>query len=576
MSWQAIIVLAVFASTIAALVRYQNNPTKIFGGVILFLYFCNLVSTEQLIASVANPGLLTLVLLMLCSIALEKTRLLRLVASSIIKPSLKETWFRLYSVTVLASAALNNTAVVATLLAPIRNNPNHSASKLLLPLSYAAILGGTLTLIGTSTNLIVNSLLIDASGVSLGFFDFTLIGLVAVIACGVTLAFSSRFLPDNDTEEVDFHSYFIDAKVQADSGLIGKSVEENGLRHLESLFLVEIVRHSKLISPVAPDEVLEAGDRLVFSGDITKLMQLNQFSGLQMFADSNGLLGSNLTEVVIRPESMLNGKSLKSAGFRAQFDAAVVAIRRDGQRVSGKLGDVVLQAGDFLVLAVGGDFKSRNNLSKNFIVVSGVEAESRLSGFREWIAIGGFFTAVALAAVGVVPLFKVMFLLLGILLFSGCLTPSELLRRFPKEIWLIVAAALTLSQALHNSGLVLLLESGFGHISDPKWMMLSLLVIYLLTWLLTELVTNNAAAALMFPIAYGFAIAVDANPMTFTMIVAFAASASFVSPYGYQTNLMVYNAGRYKLIDFFKVGFPVALVYAAVVLTLVPMMFPLS
>lgn len=576
MSWQALLVLATFASTIAALIRYQHNPTKVFGGVMLFLYISNLVSSEQLIDSVANPGLLTLVLLMLCSIALEKTRLLRLVASSIIKPSLKETWLRLYSVTVLASAALNNTAVVATLLAPIRNNPNHNPSKLLLPLSYAAILGGTLTLIGTSTNLIVNSLLIDTSGVSLGFFDFTIIGLVAVIACGVTLAFSSRFLPNHQMEEIDFHSYFIDAKVQAESGLIGRSVEDNGLRHLESLFLVEIVRRNKLISPVAPDEVLEEGDRLVFSGDITKLMQLSQFSGLKMFADSNGLLGSNLTEVVIRPESVLNGKTLKSAGFRAQFDAAVVAIRRDGHRISGKLGDAVLQAGDFLVLAVGSDYKNRNNLSKNFILVSGVEAESRLSGLKEWVSIGGFFGAVALAAIGVVPLFKVMFLLLGLLLFTGCLTPSEILRRFPKEIWLIVAAALTLSQALHNSGLVGLLESAFGHISDPSFILVSLFVIYLLTWLLTELVTNNAAAALMFPIAYGFALAVGANPMAFTMIVAFGASASFVSPYGYQTNLMVYNAGRYRLIDFVKVGFPVALVYALVVLTLVPIMFPLT
>ncbi|MEE1672823.1 SLC13 family permease [Agarivorans aestuarii] len=576
MSWQALLVLATFASTIAALIRYQHNPTKIFGGVILFLYLSNLVSTEQLIDSVANPGLLTLVLLMLCSIALEKTRLLRLLASSIIKPSLKETWLRLYSVTVLASAALNNTAVVATLLAPIRNNPNHNPSKLLLPLSYAAILGGTLTLIGTSTNLIVNSLLIDTSGESLGFFDFTIIGLVAVIACGVTLAFSSRFLPNHEMEKIDFHSYFIDAKVQAESGLIGRSVEDNGLRHLESLFLVEIVRRNKLISPVAPDEILEEGDRLVFSGDITKLMQLSQFSGLKMFADSNGLLGSNLTEVVIRPESVLNGKTLKGAGFRAQFDAAVVAIRRDGHRISGKLGDVVLQAGDFLVLAVGSDYKNRNNLSKNFILVSGVEAESRLSGLKEWVSIGGFFGAVALAAIGIVPLFKVMFLLLGLLLFTGCLTPSEILRRFPKEIWLIVAAALTLSQALHNSGLVGLLESAFGHISDPSFILVSLFVIYLLTWLLTELVTNNAAAALMFPIAYGFALAVDANPMAFTMIVAFGASASFVSPYGYQTNLMVYNAGRYRLVDFVKVGFPVALVYALVVLTLVPIMFPLK
>ncbi|WP_432462960.1 SLC13 family permease [Agarivorans sp. QJM3NY_33] len=575
MSIQAILVLVIFVGTIAALIRYQQYPAKIFGGVMLILFVFNLVSSEQILANIANQGLMTLVLLMLCSIALEKTRLLRLLAASIIKPSLRATWFRLFTTTVLSSAALNNTAVVATLLAPIRNNPYHSASKLLLPLSYAAILGGTLTLIGTSTNLIVNSLLLESTGQELGFFDFSLIGLAAVVCCGLTLAFFSRYLPDHQREVDSYQSYFIDAKIQQDSGLIGKSVEDNGLRHLESLFLVEIVRQGKLISPVSPSEVLDQNDRLIFSGDVTKVMQLNQFSGLQTFADSNGLLGTNLTEVVIRPESILVGKSLKKMGFRALFDAAVVAIKRDGEQVSGKLGELVLQAGDFLVLAVGDDFKSRTNLTKNFIVVSGVEPDTRLNGWSELIAIAGFAIAVVAAAVGVLSLFKAMVLLLGGLLFFRCLTPSEIVRRFPKDIWLIVASALTLSQALYNVGLVALLTDSFGQILSPQWVMVTLMIMYLLTWLFTELVTNNAAAALMFPVAYGVANAIGANPMTFIMTVAFAASASFISPYGYQTNLMVYNAGRYNLKDFVKLGLPVAIVYAVVVISLVPLLFPL-
>jgi len=575
MTIQAILVLTIFVGTIACLIRYQQVPAKVFGAVVLLLYVLDLVSTEQLLASVSNQGLMTLVLLMLCSIALEKTRILRLLAASIIKPSLRSTGLRLFSFTVLSSAALNNTAVVATLLAPIRNNPYHSASRLLLPLSYAAILGGTLTLIGTSTNLIVNSLLLEHTGQSLGFFDFTLIGLIAVVLCGLTMACFSRFLPDHAREENQYQDYFIDAKIQADSTLIGRSVEENGLRHLESLFLAEIVRDGKLISPVAPSEVLLQSDRLIFSGDVTKVMQLNQFSGLQTFADSNGLLGSNLTEVVIRPESMLVGKSLKDAGFRARFDAAVVAIKRDGERVSGKLGEVGLQAGDFLVLAVGSDFKSRSNLSKNFILVSGVEPDTRLSGMAERIAIGGFIIAVGAAALGLISLFKAMVLLLGGLLFFRCLSPGEIVRRFPKEIWLIVASALALSQAMHNAGLVELIAKLVNGNLSGQWAIVGLVSIYLLTWTFTELVTNNAAAALMFPLAYGLANALGVNPMSFVMTVAFAASASFVSPYGYQTNLMVYNAGRYNLSDFVKLGLPVAIVYAIVVLTLVPLIFPL-
>jgi di/tricarboxylate transporter len=574
MSLQGGLVLLIFASTIAALIRFQRRPVAIFCGVILVLFTLNLVSGKQVIASLANEGLISLVLLILCSIALEKTRLLRFVAAGVIRPSLKTTWLRLFSVVAISSALLNNTAVVATLLAPIRNNPYHNATRLLIPLSYAAILGGTLTLIGTSTNLIVSSMYSEQVGQKLGFFDFTAIGTLLVLGCGLTLAWFSRFLPDRPLVEASYDHYFIDAKVSPESPLVGRTIEQNSLRHLESLFLVEIVRAHQLISPVSQSEVIAPGDRLVFSGDITKVTQLNQFTGLDTFAESNGLLGGNLTEVVLRPDSVLIGKTLKATGFRARFDAAVVALRRDGAPLSGKLGEVILKAGDFLVLAVGDDFKHRDNLTKNFITVSGVETEDHLSGYREWFAVAGFVIAVGLAALGVFSLFKSMFLLLGALIMAGCLSPNELIRRFPKDLWLIVAGALMLSQALGNTELLELLRQQIDRLFDPSYIWPVMIGIYLCTWLFTELVTNNAAAALMFPIAYGLAQVLGVNPLTFTMLVAFAASASFISPYGYQTNLMVYNAGRYSLGDFAKVGFPVAVVYGMIVVIAIPYFFP--
>lgn len=303
---------------------------------------------------------------MVCSVALEKTRLLRTVTSYVIGETYKGTWFRLYGLTAVCSGILNNTAVVSTMLAPIRNNRFHQPSKLLLPLSYAAILGGTLTLVGTSTNLIVNSLVIDFGLPSLNFFDFTLVGVCLVIGCGVLLFFLSRFLPDRGLNKVEAKEYLIDSEVKPGSELIGRTVEQNGLRHLESLFLVEILRGGHLISPVTPSEVIQEGDRLIFSGDIKKVTALTQFDGLSLFADDTGLPLSNLSEVVIRPDSQLISKTLKRAGFRALFDAAVVAIKRDGEAISGKLGDVILQSGDYLVLAVGNDFSSRHNITKNF------------------------------------------------------------------------------------------------------------------------------------------------------------------------------------------------------------------
>tara|TARA_R110001583_G_scaffold17482_2_gene70664 strand:+ start:32202 stop:33929 length:1728 start_codon:yes stop_codon:yes gene_type:complete len=575
MTLQSYFVLAVFISTIVGLIKYQQRPSLVFGIALLVLLVTNMVSTEQIIKSISNEGLLTLILLMLCSIALEKTRLLRLVAMKVIKTSYKATWTRLFGFTVLSSALLNNTAVVSTMLAPIRNNPHHAPSKLLIPLSYAAILGGTLTLVGTSTNLIVNSLVLDAGLPSLGFFDFTLVGLSLVVVCGITLSLFSYVLPDRAMHADTAESYFIEAKISPESSLVGKTVEENGLRHLQSLFLVEILRGNQLLRAIAPSEVLQANDKLIFSGDISQVSQLNMFDGLSIFAENSGLSIDNLREVVVRQESILTGKTLKSVGFRSLFDAAVVAVKRDGERVSGKIGRLKIKAGDFLVLAVGEDFKSRRNIRKNFILLSDIELDSRLSGKNEILAIVGFIAAIVLAAMGIIPLFKAVLLLLGVLLLTGCFSTSELIRRFPTDLWVIISSAIVLSYALQNSGVIdsfNLLINEYSHSFSP---LIALITVYVITWLLTELVTNNAAAALVFPIAYGLATSIDANPTAFIMAVAFGASASFISPYGYQTNLMVFNVGQYRLIDFIKIGVPVSIAYSLTAVTMIVVVFGL-
>ncbi|MFM2641270.1 SLC13 family permease [Vibrio chagasii] len=566
----AVQVIFLFVATVFGLIRYQSHSDKVFGVLLLTLLVTSLVNTEQVIQSFSNKGLLTLMLLMICSVALEKTKLLRIITNYVIGPNYRLTWLRLFSLTTLSSAILNNTAVVSTMLAPIRNNPHHKASKLLLPLSYAAILGGTLTLVGTSTNLIVNSLVIDSGLPSLKFFDFTAVGLCLVLGCGVLLFILSPLLPERGKGNVEIRDYLIDAEVSVRSDLVGKTVEQNGLRHLESLFLVEILRNGRLISPVTPQEVIQPHDRLLFSGDVKKVTTLTQFDGLSLFASDNGLPLDNLSEVVIRPESHLIGKTLKHAGFRALFDAAVVAIKRDGEALSGKLGDVELQTGDYLVLAVGEDYATRNNIAKNFFLLNEVKTEHCLDGWKEKLAIGGFLGAILLAATGIVSLFKVMLILLGLLLLTGCLSANEVLQRIPKGIWLIISSALLLSQALSNTGALNGLEylvHSYDYLFSP---FMGLVVIYLLAWTMTELVTNNAAAALVFPIGIELASSLSVNPQAYILAIAFGASASFISPYGYQTNLMVFNAGQYKLQDFVKVGVPMCLLYGVIVLTAIP------
>ncbi|GGZ00306.1 SLC13 family permease [Shewanella fodinae] len=574
MTLNACLTLLLFVMTVVGLIRFQTRPAAVFGSLLLCLVGFGLVNRQQILAAMANSGLVTLILLMLCSLVLEKTRFLRLLAKKVIVASYRTSWLRLFGLTTLCSAFLNNTAVVATLMAPIRSNPYHNASRLLLPLSYAAILGGTVTLIGTSTNLIVNSFYINETGKSLPFFSFAAVGLLLVLGCGTVLGLYSRRLPEYHTNDLNQKSYFIDAKVANGSPLAGKSVEANGLRHLQSLFLVEVIRGAQLRSPVAPTEILQEGDRLIFAGDINKVMQLHHFSGLELFADKDGLLQRELTEVVVRQESVLVGQTLKGIGFRALFDAAVVAIRRDGQNLSGKLGEVTIAAGDFLVLATGEDYRQRHNISKNFISVSGVAPEQHLSGRREWLALGGFIIAVVLSITGLMDLMQSMLLLLGLYIFSGCVTVNELLRRFPLDIWLIVSVAILLSYALVSSGVAIWFTQQVRQYASGLQPYYLLLLTYVVTWLLTEVVTNNAAAALMFPLAVGLAKGLQVDILPFVMVVAFAASGSFVSPFGYQTNLMVYNVGKYCLSDFFKLGVPVALTYGIIVVVMVPKFFP--
>lgn len=573
MSLEMGLTLAIFVMTILGLVVFQAHSATVFAITLLTLLTTGLADEQQFIASVANPGLLTLVLLIVCSLALEKTHLLRLISQKVMVRSYGKSWLRLVISTAFCSALLNNTAVVATLLASVRNNPYHSASKLLLPLSYAAILGGTLTLIGTSTNLIINSFYLEVSNQSLGFLSFACVGIFLLLAGLITLWFSHQSLANKPKPCLNSDGYFLDARLEPNSPLIGRSIEENGLRHLESLFLVELVRAQRLISPVNPHERLQIGDKLIFCGDISKVMQLTQFEGLSLFAKVNGLLSSNLIEVVIRDQSELKGQTLKQLGFRARFDAAVVAIKRDGGQLSGKLGDIQLKAGDYLVLAVGRDFKSRQNLQKNFITVSGLEPEKKITGGQSWVIVFSFLAAISASALEWVNLLTALCVLLGGYLLSGFLTVSEVTRRLPLEIWLVVSSALLLSQVFISTGTANILLS-LTDFDAKQYPHVALILLYLASWIFTEFMTNNAAAAMMFPIAWTLSQLSGLNPLPFVMTVTFAASACFISPYGYQTNLMVLNAGNYCLVDYIKVGLPVSVVYALVVVLLVPCFFP--
>lgn len=570
-----ILVLVIFTSTLVGLIFSRRNPSLIFASATILLLITQVITMDQVLHNLSNKGLVVLVLLLMVSLAVDKSSLMKNVGRKLIVKSPLLSLIRIVFLSFFSSAVLNNTAVVATLTGPIKHNQVIAPSKLLIPLSYAAILGGTVTLIGTSTNLIVDSFLQETGHAGFAFWDFTLFGMTAGLICCSLLLLLQPLLPEFKPKGNDYKNYIIEAKVEESSPLVGKTIEANHLRNLPELFLVEVVRKRKLISPVNPELVIQSGDKLIFSGNIERVDTLDHIPGLSFFADSNGLLRQNLTEVIVSNRAQVIGKTLKSVGFRAKFDAAVMGIRRDGEKLSGKLGEIKLKAGDFLLLATGPDFKSRPNINSNFFLLSDVRLEEKLKPKQNSIAIFGFLSVVTMAAFDLISLDIGLACLLMLLVLSNTLSTQELKRNLPINLVVIIVGALSLSNALDQSGLIAMLTSALQPLLIDSSPFMALIAVYLTTLLLTELVTNNAAAALMFPFALGISQAMGLNIMPFALAVAFAASASFISPWGYQTNLLVFSAGEYKFKHFARLGAIISIVFSTIVLLLLKQQFGL-
>lgn len=572
--YQQLVLTGIMLTLVGCLFGTRLKPAWLFFGAIGTAYLGGLIDLEDMLINYANPSLITLVLLVLVSIAVEKTTLVQKLAQSLSKGSLTSSVTKLGLSTAFLSSFTNNTAVVASLITAIKDNPNHSPSKLLLPLSYTAILGGTITLIGTSTNLIVNGFAVDAGMAPLGFFDFTIVGLGALSVGLITILVMLKYLPDNGKNDQEVVPFYLEGKIEEGSKLIGKSVEENGLRELKDLFLAEIIRGDKRICAVTPQQVIKAGDVLLFVGDIKSVPLLTRFDGLKIVHDKHQKDVEHLVEVVVSQSSKFIGKTVKEARFREQFHAAVIAIRRGHDRLQGGLGKVQLQAGDSLILAPGKDFYSLPNLKREFVYISGLDLQTHLAPKQSNLVLASFATVLGLSIIGYVPLVKGLLVLLIGLMLTGTIKLSEVKRRFPIELLAVVGSAIGLAKLMIGTGLAGQISAALFYVLGDFGPYGAFIAIFVMTVMFTELITNNAAAALSFPVAYALAMGFNVDPLPFIMAVAFGASASFISPFGYQTNLMVYSAGNYRLKDYVLMGLPLSIIYSITVLTLIPLVFP--
>lgn len=576
MTWQQAVVFAALAVLVVELVRGRRAPAVLFAAVAFVFVMLDLVGLERGLAQFTNTGLVTVVVLLLLSVVLDKAHLLETLAERLVRGGYRGALFKLVLATAAYSALLNNTAVVASLIGPLRTLRTHPASRLLMPMCFAASLGGTLTLVGTSTNLLVNSLTIGRNLPALQIFDLFPVGILIVAACGATMVLLyPRLLPAQAAPREAPSEYFVEATLRPDSPLLGRTVEQAGLRKLAHLYLAEIVRDGHVIAPVQPDRMLRLGDLLVFTGDLTRLDVLTRFEGLETHGQHYRLPLDNLVEVVVAANSMLARRTIKEVDFRAQFDAAVIAVRRGSERLRGPIANLPIEVGDTLVLAVGSDFEKRNNLQRNFVVVSRREVQKFTDPRKGLVATAGFVATIALAALGVVDFLKALLVLLALFLASGLAKAADLRRNMPYEIILIVASSLVISEVMVATGAATLLAGGLLAGVEAFGPYGALAMILVMTWLLTELMSNNAAAALAFPVALGVAQTTGLDPRPFVMAVLYGASCSFLTPYGYQTNLMIMSPGRYTLRDYLRAGLPVALVFQAVALVAIPVFFPL-
>ena len=587
MEFPALFTLLLLVLVLATLVCTRVSADLVLMAALAVLLISGVLTPEQALVGFSNPGVITVAALYVVAAGLKETGAVQWIARHLLghPPTQRSALLRLVLPTGLLSGFMNNTAVVAMFIPAVQGWAQRlgiPASKLLLPLSYAAILGGTCTLIGTSTNLVVDGMLQSTQGIQLGLFELAWVGVPLLLVGTVYLViFADRLLPDRgDVNEAlsQVREYGVEMEVVPGGPLVGKTIAEAGLRALAYGYLTEIDRQGRLITAVEPDRTLQEKDRLYFVGAPECASELRRIQGLKPTAGSiHKLEVANhqrcLVEVVLGPEFPALGKSIRDSRFRTRFNAVILSLSREGRRVPGKLGDLTFRMGDTLLLEASHQFVEQYRFRRDFLLVSALNDSTPPDFHRAPRALAILAVMVLLSATGLLPILQAAFLAAGGMILSGALTASRARRSLDLPVLVVIAASFALGNAMAVTGAAQWLAGGIADLGvAAPWLALAL--VYLATVLFTEAITNNAAAVLMFPVAAALAHELQVSVLPFAVAVMFAASASFVTPLGYQTNLMVYGPGRYRFLDYVRLGSFLSLLGGVVVVSLIPWVWP--
>jgi di/tricarboxylate transporter len=588
MGFEAWLTLAVVMFCVGLLASNRFPSDAVMVGGLTLLLLAGVLTPGEALAGLANEGMVTVAVLYVVVSGLEETGGTAWVSQALLgRPrSVAHAQIRLMAPVVALSAFLNNTPVVAMFIPAVQDwakRHNISTSQLMIPLSYAAIAGGTCTLIGTSTNLVVNGLLLKETKVpGLGFFDIAWVGVPTMLmTIAFTALFGRRLLPERQSmisRLADAREYTVEMLVEPNSPLDGKTIEDAGLRQLPGMYLVEVDRDGHILPAVSPKTPLRGGDRLLFAGVVESVLDLQKIRGLTPATDQVFKLHAPrhqrcLVEAVVSESFPLLGKSIREGRFRTLYQAAIIAVARNGERLTGKIGNIVPRPGDTLLMETHPSFLERYHNTRDFLLMSRLDNSTPPRHERAWLSVLVMVGMVLLAAFDVLSMLEAAMLAAGLMLLLRCTSASSARKSVDWQVLLVIAASFGMGAALEKTGAANMVAGALLALAgDNPWATLAL--VFVATSVFTNLITNNAAAALMFPIALAAAARLDVSVLPFAIAIMKAASASFATPIGYQTNLMVLGPGGYSFGDYLRMGVPLTVLTGILTVLIAPWVWP--